>query len=35
VVLGVEPSDRADGLFDMSRQHRRGVRVKHSLFSTI
>jgi hypothetical protein len=31
-VPSVEPSDRPDGLFDMSRKERqRGVRVGHSL----
>jgi hypothetical protein len=33
VVLGVEPSDRPDGLFEMSRKdRRRRVRVSHSYF---
>ena len=35
VVLGVKPSDRLDGLFDMGRQHRRSVRIGHGLSSTI
>jgi len=34
VVLGVEPSDRPDGLFDMGRKERRGIRVGHGLSST-
>ena len=34
VVLGVEPSDRPNGLFNMGRQERHGdVRVGHSVSS--